>query len=212
MSGPLKHIGKLKNTGSKVVIVFRTVPGESDRALVLEPANLPDSYHDSLMKLLESQQGQDSYEFGEIMFTRTFPDGRNMLASCQQDNRLKKMPTDIVIMTPTTSSEIALDQLNLIIAEQKNCTVDDLCTFVSGGPKLSDNKSKPIKTEEKSVEQSAKIEAPINEVLSDKDIARGYRSQADALYKEAARLRKQADELDPPQKKTQSKIKDTADA
>jgi hypothetical protein len=30
------------------------------------------------------------------------------------------------------------------------------------------------------------------------------RSRADALYKEAARLRKEADELDPPKKKTKS--------
>ena len=41
-----------------------------------------------------------------------------------------------------------------------------------------------------------------NQVLTDADIARSYRSQADAMYKEAARLRKQADELDPPKKKT----------
>jgi len=39
-------------------------------------------------------------------------------------------------------------------------------------------------------------------VLSDKDIAKSYRSQADAMYKEAARLRKEADSLDPIVKKT----------
>jgi len=48
-------------------------------------------------------------------------------------------------------------------------------------------------------------------VLTDKDIAKSYRSQADAMYKEAARLRKEADELDPPQKKT-AKVKESADA
>ena len=34
-----------------------------------------------------------------------------------------------------------------------------------------------------------------------------YRSDADGMYKEAARLRKQADELDPPAKKAASKVK-----
>jgi len=43
--------------------------------------------------------------------------------------------------------------------------------------------------------------AAANEVLSDKDIAKSYRSQADSMYKEAARLRKEADDLDPPAKK-----------
>lgn len=209
MSNVMKHIGKLKNTGSKVVVVFRTVPGESDRALVLETATLPDSYHDSLMKVVESEQGQDSFEFGEIMFTRTFPDGRNMLTSVKQDNRLHKVPTDLVIMTPTPSTEIQLDQLNVIIAEQKNCSVDDLCTFVSGGnKKIADRQETQIDAEP--IQSAA--ENNVSEILTDKDLARSYRSQADSLYKEAAKLRKQADELDPPQKKVNSKAKETAHA
>lgn len=204
MSRPMKHIAKLKNTGSKVVVVFRTIPGESDRALILETATLPDSYHDSLMNLIESDQGQDSYEFGEIMFTRSFPDGRNMLTATQHDNRLKKVPTDLVLMTPTPSNEISLDQLNAIIAEQKNCSIDDLCTFVSGGNK---NINKDNSSQKDEILSKEKELNPMN----DKDLARDYRSKADALYKEAAKLRKQADELDPPQKKS-VKAKETIDA
>jgi hypothetical protein len=203
---PMKHIGKLKNTGSKVIVVFRTIPGESDRALVLETATLPDSYHDSLMKLIESEQGQSAYEFGEIMFTRSFPDGRNMLTSSQQDNRLHKVPTDLVLMTPSPSTEILLAQLNVIIAEQKNCSIDDLCTFVSGGVKRSAEQN----INESSIDQEISEKQP--EVLTDKDLARSYRSQADSLYKEAAKLRKQADELDPPQKKSSVKSQETVDA
>ena len=58
------------------------------------------------------------------------------------------------------------------------------------------NKETPVK------ETTQKAQAADNQVLTDVDIARSYRSQADAMYKEAARLRKQADELDPPKKKT----------
>jgi hypothetical protein len=208
MARTMKHIGRLKNTGSKVVIIFRTVPGESDQCLVLETATLPDSYHDSLMTVLESEQGQDSYEFGEIMFTRTFPDGRNMLTSIQHDGRLQKLPTDKVLMTPTPDTVISLDQLNAIIAEQKNCSIDDLCTFVSGGVQKEKTDAPVESNEQKEIETT--LTTP--EVLSDKDIAKSYRSQADAMYKEAARLRKQADELDPPQKKTTTKVKEIADA
>jgi hypothetical protein len=42
-------------------------------------------------------------------------------------------------------------------------------------------------------------------VLSDKDLAKSYRSQADAMYKEAARLRREAEELDPTAKKSTKK-------
>jgi hypothetical protein len=38
--------------------------------------------------------------------------------------------------------------------------------------------------------------------LSDEDLAKSYRSQADAMFKEAQNLRKQAEELAPTKKKT----------
>ncbi len=203
-----KHIGKLKNTGAKILVAFRTVPGESDRALVILANQLPDAQHDSIMSVVESEQAQDAFEFGEILFTRPFPDGRPMLKALQAEGRLQKVPTDSIVMTPSIGSEIPLDQLNLLIAEQKNCTVDELCTFVSGAPTTAAEKPAAAKKVE---ETKTTMQASTNQVLDDKDIAKGLRSQADALYKEAARLRKQADELDPPQKKS-AKVKETADA
>lgn len=202
----LKHVGKLKNTGAKVLVVFRTLPGESNMALVLPTAVLPDQYHDSLIQLVESDAAQDTNEFGEAMFTRYFPDGRPMLQAMQADNRLQKIPTSLITMTPTLNDSIQLDELNAIIAAQKNCAVDDLAFLVRGGEKVE--KSETI--EDTFVETAS--EEPIQNVepLTDKDLAKSYRSQADALYKEAAKLRKQADELDPPQKKT-VKAKETAD-
>lgn len=197
----IKHVGKIKNTGTKVVIVFRTLPGESNSALVLATHNLPDSYHDSLMTVIESEQANDVFEFGELMFTRPFPDGRPMLEAMQQDGRLLKYPTDSIIMTPTPTAEIPLDQLNVIIAEQKNCAVDELCNFVSGAKKTENytaDKSVSKQTVTKTVEESVTV--PV-EPLSEQDLAKNYRSQADALYKEAARLRREADALDPPKKK-----------
>lgn len=200
----LKHIGRLKNTGAKILVVFRTLPGESNSALVLPVANLSDSYHDALMQLVETDQAQEANEFGEIMHVRQFPDGRPMLIAMTQDNRLQKTPTDNVVMTPTHSSEVQLDQLNVLIAEQKNCAVDDLASFVSGSPPKSEKTDAPV---EKAVETTTQS----NDPLTDKDLARSFRSQADAMYKEAARLRREADLLDPPQKKT-TKVSEEASA
>lgn len=218
MAGTIKHIGKMKNTGSKVLVVFRTLPGESNQALVLPVAQLPDHYHDAIMEVVETQQAQDAFEFGEMMFMRAFPDGRPMLQAMQADGRLHKVPTDNVIMTPTPTDSIQLDQLNVLIAEQRNVAVDDLYTFVSGAPKKSDTTVQDIaKVEDLAPNVDPDVPAPLRaqasttEALSDKDIAKSYRSQADAMYKEAARLRKEADALDPPAKKT-AKAKETVDA
>ena len=212
MAKSLKHVGKVKNTGSKVLVVFRTLPGESNTALVLPTATLPDIYHNSIMELVETDMAQQSYELGEIMFVRSFPDGRNMLQAMQLDGRLQKVATDNITMTPTPVSEIPLDQLNVLIAEQKNCTVDDLCTFVKGYKK-DDADVQPVATvtETEAAPAVKPLQASTNEPLSDKDIAKSYRSQADALYKEAALLRKQADELDPPKRKT-AKVSEDAGA
>jgi hypothetical protein len=205
---PIKHIGRLKNTGSKVLVVFRTLPGESNMALIVQANNLPDAYHDSIMTLVESAPAQESFEFGEIMHVRMFPDGKPMLRALQAENRLQKVPTDNVIMTPTVDSSVQLDQLNLLIAEQKNCAVDDLCYLIKGAPPkpefVANNQSESLDPAEKTIIKES------SDPLSDLDLAKSYRSQADAMYKEAARLRKQADELDPPKKKATAKLEISA--
>jgi len=219
MARPLKHIGRMVKNKSKVLVVFRTLPGESDHALIIPVPKLTDLYHDSIMKLVEEDQAQDTFELGEILFIRSFPDGRPMLKALQEDNVLQKVPTDSVEMTPTTVDVISLHQLNVLIAEQRNCAIDDLYTFVSGAPKKTDATVEEIvevkdlgrDLGEPNIPAAQPLTAAPNEVLDDKSIARSYRSQADAMYKEAAKLRKQADDLDPPQKKA-SKVKVTADA
>jgi hypothetical protein len=213
----LKHIGRIQNTGAKVLVVFRTLPGESNMALVLPVAQLPDQYHDSIMTLVETEQAQDAFEFGEIMHIRPFPDGRPMLRAMQADSRLIKVPTDSVMMTPTTNDTVLLANLNTLIAEQKNCTVDELCTFVAGAPSAKTEVVDVASVNDTAPAVDSDIPAPIraqaniNSALSDKDLAKSYRSQADAMYKEAARLRKEAEELDPTVKKVK-KVEETADA
>lgn len=194
----LKHVGKIRRTGTKVVVVFRQIPGEPFNALVLGVNSLSDMYHNSLMQLLEDGQGQQASEFGEAMATRFFPDGRPMLAAMHMDGRLQKVATADIDMTPTPTDVLALDKLNELIAEQRGMTVEEMAGVEK---KAEDTKAKA--TEPKKAESL--------EPLSDSDLARQYRSQADAMFKEAQRLRKQADELDPPVKKAVKK-KETAGA
>jgi hypothetical protein len=210
----LKHVGRLVKSDVKVLVVFRTLPGESDQALVIPVASLSDGYHDDIMKLVETQQAQDCFEFGEILFTRKFSDGRPMLSALRADNTLQKVSTDRVVMTPTTKDIIPLTDLNILVAEQKNCAVDELYTFVSGAPRKTDATVEEIVKVTnlgRDLGEPSNVPAPVaaaapDAVLDDTSIAKSYRSQADALYKEAARLRKEAEELDPaPKTKRTSK-------
>jgi hypothetical protein len=215
----LKHVGRIDKTNLNVLVAFRTLPGESNMALVIPTAKLSDVYHDAIMKVVESDQAQQSFEFGEILFARSFPDGRPMLQALRADGHLDKVPTDTITMLPTPHDNVALSQLNVLIAEQRNCTIDELCNFVSGAPKATTvEEIVEVKDLGRDLGEPARpapvapLQANNNAALSDTDIAKSYRSQADALYKEAALLRKQADDLDPPKSKKAAATKETASA
>ena len=68
-----KHIGELADESkAKVVIVYRTVPGEPNNCLVVGTKFLPDMYHNALMRAVESDGGQQSLELGEFLGRQHF--------------------------------------------------------------------------------------------------------------------------------------------
>jgi DNA repair ATPase RecN len=115
------------------------------------------------------------------------------------------------MMTPTTNDTVLLANLNTLIAEQKNCTVDDLCTFVAGAPTAVKEVKEATPAIDSDIPAPIRAQATSDAALTDKDLAKSYRSQADAMYKEAARLRKEAEDLDPTVKKVK-KAEETVDA
>ena len=123
-----KHVGELVDGGSKVVIVYRTVPGEPDNCLVVGTKFLPDMYHNSLMKAVESDGGQDAEEFADFAGRQTFPDGTNMLAMMHNDNYIKKFKTKEIMVTfgNTADGRILLNKLNEMVAKEKGVKVADL--------------------------------------------------------------------------------------
>ena len=201
----MKHVGKMKNNGAKIVIAYRTIPGDSSSALVVGTNALGDSYHDALMSLVDSDTGQQADELADVMATRRFPDGSNMLQWVHANGMLKKVPTAGVIVTPDNKTQIPLDELNKLIAEQKGVTLDQL-----GIKDGSNSTVATIAKKDSSVTSSEEV--VLDTVSESAEMSpTEMRSRADALYKEAAKLRKSADELDPPKsKKTSKSIEETA--
>lgn len=142
-----KHIGELVDGGSKVVIVYRTVPGEPTNCLVVGTKFLPDIYHDSLMKAVESDAGQSEKEFGVFMSRQRFPDGTNMLALLHNDNYIKKFATKDIIVTfgNTADGKIALDKLNEQIAKDMGVKVSDLAVPDDTAPAVAKAKATTTK-------------------------------------------------------------------
>jgi len=197
----LKHVGRIKATNKKVLVAYRTLPGESGSALVVPTENMPDIYHDAVINLVESSAAQESYEFAEALDRTQFPDGSRMLPWLHHNGRLIKVPTDAVEMTPTTGFGILLSELNAIIAEQRGVAIDDLALHEGINDKKTEAKSEATPT---ATVVESKVEAPaLNANATPEDQAKFYRSQADKLAKEAANFRRMAEELVPTKKKVQ---------
>jgi hypothetical protein len=124
-----KHIGELADTSkAKVVILYRTVPGEADNCLVVGTKFLPDMYHNGLMKAVESEGGQAADELADYLGRQTFADGTNMLAMLHNDNYIKKFKTKEIMVTYGSGADgrILLNKLNEMIAKEKGVAVKDL--------------------------------------------------------------------------------------
>lgn len=194
----LKHIGKHNN--KKVVVLYRTVPSEEHMCLVVYSDALPRIYHDDVMRVLESAVGQQADEFSDALFRNLFSDGTNMLQKLHQEHLIKKVPTNQVIVTPTPTSSVRLDELNEILlkmksgdeATKKMAELDRNAGFKNGKnavPSITDTT-----------------------VLSDQDLAeqrltqaKSLKEQAEALLAEAARLEQESLALKPPNKNARKK-------
>jgi hypothetical protein len=150
----IKHIGHLKVDNSKVAIIFRTVPDEPENCLVMGPKFLDNTYHDAFMKALESSEGQDAFELGTHLSKSRFPDGLNMLAFLHENNFIKKMSTESVVVTMGVGNEgsVPLNELNEMIAEERGVSVAELAS--SGDKKTK--KAKPDATKKETKPKSKK--------------------------------------------------------
>ena len=188
----LKHVGRIKESGKKVLVAFRTIPGDAYSCLVVPTENLPDEYHNAIINLVESPAAQQSYEFAEALDRTQFPDGSRMLPFLHANGRLVKVSTAQVEMTPVVGASVMLSELNQLIAEQRGVAVDDL--------HIKPDSHDVAKEVASAKEIPTEPELEVTSFDSVESEAKHYRSQADKLAKQAAEFRRKAEELVPTKK------------
>jgi hypothetical protein len=200
----LKHVARVKATNKKCLVVYRTLPGDAYHCLIVPTENMPDIYHDAIINLVESGTGQDAYEFADVLARSQFPDGSTMLSWLHVNKRLIKAQTSEIEMTPTTNFGMLLSELNQVIAEQRGIAIDDLSIKSDTPEKIE---ARPISEIDKMPKATATVEQQVVQTTaptsfgSPEDEAKFYRSQADKLSKEAAQMRRKAEDLVPTKKK-----------
>ncbi len=113
----IKHVGK--HGDRKVAIVFREVPGEDHMCLVIYPEVLPSAMHDTIMRVIDSPEGQAAENLGDALFRNLLADGRPILQTLHSEGMIKKVQTKQIVVTPTPSSHVNLEEMNSIIREMK---------------------------------------------------------------------------------------------
>jgi len=196
----MKHIAK--HNGKKCIVVFRKIPGDEHLALVVYGDNIPSQIHDDIMRVVEGPVGQQEHEFASALHRSVLTDGRNALSALHSEGYLKKVPTNQVIMTPTSTSTVRLDELNKI--------VDEINTGESAKAELAKNDAARGIVDPAT--KRAPVQAPVDGALSDIDIANNMIQQAEqmeaeanSLLAEAKRMIAEAKSMLPKTKKAPSK-------
>jgi hypothetical protein len=219
----LKHVGK--HNDKRCVIVFRKIPDLEHMALVVYSDLLPRMVHDEVMRALESPQGQEAKELSDVLFRTIMADGHNCLESLHRNGLMKKVPTNQVLVTPTSTSSVRLDELNDILDEMtkgeealKRLQEIDSSRGMTG-------KQSPRRAEIKEIGERRTREAQGNTsaaemlsgMLSDSDLANQRLEQAQKmeasakqLLAEAERLKAEAESLSPKVNDVGTKTKKTA--
>jgi hypothetical protein len=204
----LKHVGRMVQNKRRVIVAYKVVPGEPDNCVVVTTENLEAGDHDALIKLVESPAGQEADDLANVMMRTQLADGANMLARFHTTGKMVKAKTSEIEMIPNQNTSIKLSELNEAIAQQKGVTVADLAVKGPSGQTIqpTTESSEPAMTASEMAAAAPSV-APVADegVISDEVLAKKFRSDADRLSKEAAELRRQAEELVPTKKKAAPK-------
>jgi hypothetical protein len=225
----LKHVGK--HNDKRCVIVFRKIPDLEHMALVVYSDLLPRMTHDEIMRAVESPQGQAAMDISDVLFRTIMADGTNCLESLHRNGLMKKVPTNQVLVTPTTTSSVRLDELNDILDEMAKGqeAMERLQNLDTNrgytGKKNNTSTNQPRRAEIQELGERKMREAQGNTsaadmlagMLSDSDLAAQRLEQAQkmeasakALLAEAARLTSEAESLSPKVDNVGTKTKKTS--
>lgn len=200
----LKHVGK--HNDKRCVIVFRKIPELEHMALVVYSDLLPRLVHDEVMRAVESPQGQAAMDISEVLFRTIMADGTNCLESLHRNGLMKKVPTNQVLVTPTTTSSVRLDELNDILDEMaKGQEAMERLQNLDANRGLTGKKNNtpPRRAEIQELGERKTREAQGNtsaadmltSMLSDSDLAQQRLDQAQKMEATAKQLLEEADRL-----------------
>jgi hypothetical protein len=202
----LKHVGRIVNTGQRCVVVFREMydaKGEvvdKHNCLVFESQTLPDSEHQDLMRIIESEGAQSTGDLFNVLSRERLGNGQPALTWLNNTNRLRKFPTDNVELTPDARTVLGLNTLNKIVDMQAaGLSQADIENALQNDTDSAPRTAEPVADIINTDVTDSKLTEPQSDigVLGDAEIAKNFLGQAVQFEAQAKDLREQAIALDP---------------
>lgn len=175
MSTFKKHVGRIKNTDRRCVVVYTQIPGNEENALVVDTDALPDRFHDALMDIIDSNEGQQTPHLHTLLQRRILPDlGLDMMNALHTYGQLRAVNIDNIVMYPAPNAPCPLR------------TIVDYMNGQDAPPEVNQALENRILENQRADNSQAQH-----------DIANNIMRQAQDLEEEAARKREQAYRLVP---------------
>ena len=202
----LRHVGKIGD--KKVAILFREVPEEPHMCLVAYTETLNRHVHDPMMACIESQVGQGAQNLADALNRTYTQDGKIILQVLHAEGLIKRVQTELVMVTPNPATKIKLSELNQILdeMEQGEKAVERLKELdESRGLQDPADVARRIRDTKQAVEDAKQVQRGLQAAegaLGDSTIANNLLQQAQrmaaeakGLLAESARLEKEANEM-----------------
>lgn len=115
-----KHVGRIKNTDARCVVVFHQIPNRETHALIVNTDVLPDPLHEALMEAVNSPEGQQADDIGEVLSRRIYTaTGTDILNTLHASGRLSPYPVENIVMYPYPNQPIPLPEILVHINKKK---------------------------------------------------------------------------------------------
>lgn len=172
-----KHIGIIRNVGTRIIVVYREIPNDENHCLVVETDRLPDYLSQQINDLVNSLEASGTNNFYEVLHRRMTSDGENFLLALHTRKLLKKVKVADVLLYPRPGQSLELSVLNSTLKGTTDTPAEESLSDVAN-PALAN---------------TVTVKEGEDPVL----VAQGLIKQAELLEAEANMKRRQAEAIAP---------------
>jgi hypothetical protein len=177
-----KHVGKIRSTDARCVIVFMQLPDDKQKALIIDVESLQPRYEQILLSVVDSAEGQHETDLASAMARRTVQEtGNTVLTEFHRLGLMRAESIDNVIMLPQPNTPFALRDIL-----QQLGKLDDVVPDTPVANNNAEVKYNPIVSNINAAEEEKRTNQAMN-----------FIAEAEMLEGEANRKREQAYRLAP---------------